>query len=133
MRAWVVVLAARGNCVSGARGTAAVNGLFRSIALLELGHALGLRHNFAGSLDRNNYPDGYFNLEKRTPLPSYLDYDDKSLGGNGDGDITGNEAQRFGRDLAAAREERLLAGSGTVSFLEYLIELERALGISGMF
>ncbi len=107
-------------------------GYFESIALHELGHALGLRHNFAGSLDRNNYPDGYFNLEKRTPLPSYLDYDDKSLGGNGDGDITGNEAQRFGRDLAAAREERLLAGSGTVmtaSVMDYASDFSDFAGL----
>ncbi|HEX7480221.1 MAG TPA: zinc-dependent metalloprotease [Polyangiales bacterium] len=87
---------------------------FEAIALHEMGHAMGLRHNFAGSLDRNQYHDAYFALATSTPLPSYLDYDDPQLGGNGDGDVTGEEAQRFGRDLRAARDERLQAGAGNV-------------------
>jgi hypothetical protein len=88
---------------------------FRGIALHEIGHVLGLRHNFAGSLDRNNYHDGYFALATQTPLPNYYEYDDPAHGGNNDGATTGAEAQRFARELTAAREERLNEGAGTVS------------------
>ncbi|HEX4355085.1 MAG TPA: zinc-dependent metalloprotease, partial [Polyangiales bacterium] len=88
---------------------------FRGIAIHEIGHVLGLRHNFAGSLDRNNYHDGYFALATRTPLPSYADYDDPAHGGNGDGVVVGDEVQRFESDIQTAREDRLNEGSGTVS------------------
>ena len=105
---------------------------FEAIALHEMGHALGLRHNFAASLDRSNYQDGYFNLATDTPLPSYLEYDDPQLGGNGDGDIAGPEAQRFAEDLRAAREERLRAGAGNVmssSVMDYPGDLSDLSGL----
>ena len=35
---------------------------FREVMLHEVGHTLGLRHNFAGSFDAFNYPDAYWAL-----------------------------------------------------------------------
>jgi len=51
--------------------------VFLSTALHEVGHALGLRHNFAGSYDPMNYPKTYWDLRTnngaKTPRPRYLD------------------------------------------------------------
>ncbi|MEY4576268.1 MAG: hypothetical protein RL701_971 [Pseudomonadota bacterium] len=97
-------------------------GYFKGVALHEIGHVLGLRHNFAGSLDRNNYHDGYFKIATTTPLPNSLDYDLKKNGGNEDGSTTGEEAERYSSDVRSAREERLQKGAGTVmtaSIMDY--------------
>lgn len=95
---------------------------FKAVTLHELGHVLGLRHNFAGSLDRNNYPDAYYALATRSPLPTFEEYDSPTLGGNGDRNVDGEEAQRFARDMRAQREQRLVDGAGTVmsaSIMDY--------------
>ncbi|MHB8873585.1 MAG: zinc-dependent metalloprotease, partial [Myxococcaceae bacterium] len=49
--------------------------VFRSTALHEVGHTVGLRHNFAGSYDPMNYPKTYWDLRlaSGTPGPRYLD------------------------------------------------------------
>ncbi len=39
---------------------------YRSVTEHELGHTLGLMHNFIGSADALNYKDGYWNLRKET-------------------------------------------------------------------
>ena len=38
--------------------------LFRATALHEIGHTVGLRHNFSGSYDSLNYQDEYWNLRR---------------------------------------------------------------------
>jgi hypothetical protein len=49
--------------------------VFRSTALHEVGHTVGLRHNFAGSYDPMNYPKTYWDLRLADgpPRPRYLD------------------------------------------------------------
>lgn len=39
---------------------------FRSVAEHEVGHTVGLRHNFQGSFDAMNFQDGYWDLRKET-------------------------------------------------------------------
>src|SRR5258706_16316351 len=50
--------------------------VFRSTAEHEVGHTLGLRHNFAGSFDAMNYPKTYWDLRTangHVPKPRYED------------------------------------------------------------
>ncbi len=105
---------------------------FQNVMAHEMGHALGLRHNFAGSLDRNNYHDAYFSIARDLPLPAYLDYDDPANGGNGDGAVTGAEAQRWADDLRSVRQQRLQRGAGnvmTASIMDYEGDLSNFSGI----
>jgi hypothetical protein len=41
--------------------------IFRGVSEHEVGHTMGLRHNFAGSTDALNYPDDYWNIRTSTP------------------------------------------------------------------
>lgn len=49
--------------------------MFLSTGLHEVGHTLGLRHNFSGSFDPMNYPKSYWDLRSAggAPAPRYLD------------------------------------------------------------
>jgi Met-zincin len=49
--------------------------IFRGVSEHELGHTMGLRHNFAGSTDALNYADDYWNI--RTTLPEAQWHDNK--------------------------------------------------------
>lgn len=104
----------------------------RGVIAHEVGHALGLEHNFAASLDRDQYPDTYFQLARDVPLPAYLDYDAAGLGGNEDGDVTREEASRWAEELRVAREERLVRGAGNVmssSVMDYHGDLSDFAGL----
>jgi hypothetical protein len=105
---------------------------FKSVMTHEVGHAMGLQHNFAGSFDRDNYPDAYFGIARALPLPSYADYDDPANGGNGDGAVTGDEATRWAGDLRKTRTERLKRGAGnvmTASVMDYEGDLSNFAGM----
>ncbi len=39
----------------------------------EVGHTIGLRHNFAASTDVFNYFDGYYDIREREPIPCTID------------------------------------------------------------
>ncbi|MCC7539564.1 MAG: zinc-dependent metalloprotease [Deltaproteobacteria bacterium] len=79
--------------------------VFRQVMLHEMGHSLGLEHNMAGSLDRDNYSATWFRLNDANPLPNFADYDADANGG-----VVGEEASNWQRDYRAAREQRSLTG-----------------------
>jgi hypothetical protein len=86
----------------------------RMVVHHELGHSVGLRHNFAGSLDRDNYGDGYFNVVMGAsteasgdlPLPQLTDYDLDD-----DGFVAGPEFDEYLAELRDARNERAQRGA----------------------
>jgi hypothetical protein len=55
--------------------------VFEAVMLHELGHTLGLRHNFAGSADALNFQDEYWELRNKTiqPVEPYVARTDFSL------------------------------------------------------
>jgi hypothetical protein len=90
----------------------------RMVAQHELGHSIGLRHNFAASLDRDNYGDGYFNVvmgdsasdADDLPLPRLDDYDLDD-----DGFVAGAEFDEYLRGLRDARNQRAASGAHNYS------------------
>ena len=79
--------------------------MLRSVQHHEVGHSVGLRHNFGASFDRNNYGDGYFYLavEDGLDLPQVDDY-------NTDDDNYIEETDQYYRDLRDTRNARAKAG-----------------------
>ncbi len=46
---------------------------YKAIAEHEVGHTVGLRHNFEGSADLFNYHDEYFDVREKEPIPCTID------------------------------------------------------------
>ncbi len=83
----------------------------RSVQHHEIGHSVGLRHNFGASLDRQQYGDGYFNVVlgengQALPLPRMQDYDLDD-----DGFVAGSEFDVFLSDLREVRDQRAARGA----------------------
>lgn len=104
---------------------------FRSMMLHEMGHSVGMRHNFAGSLDYNNYHDQYYRIDDQYPLPSQSDYD-----ADGSNTLDYEEMARFNADLTEARHQRELAGVArwrSNSIMEYMPRLANELAPLGRY
>jgi hypothetical protein len=116
----------------------------KAVMLHELGHGLGLEHNFAASYDRDHYQDGYYSLvTQRDPATGRLRYalprlDDYDCGRDGlcpgapgypgrdetegDSTLTGPELNQWVTELRRIREERTERGIGnymTSSLMDY--------------
>ena len=99
----------------------------RAVQLHEIGHSVGLRHNFGGSFDRNNYADGYFNVavDDGLMLPALDDYNTDT-----DNHIE-NTDQYYAdlRDVRNARAERGIHNYMTGSIMDYNGDLSDLAGL----
>jgi hypothetical protein len=76
----------------------------------ELGHGLGLEHNFAGTFDRDHYLPPAYSIMQAFPLPSSETFDlDR------DGALTTAETQAYYDELQRVRDERNRRGLGNYS------------------
>ena len=92
----------------------------------EVGHCVGLRHNFGSSFDRNNWYDGALNVLFDNPMPTLSEYDTPDLGGDADGSVNGEEINNYYADVRRIRNLRADSGmynytSGSV--MEYAGDL----------
>lgn len=79
--------------------------LYYETQLHELGHCLGLRHDFGASADTNNYFNEYYEIDRRFPLPDPRDFD-----GDGTNGLSSDEQVAYEDAFLAAKEIRELAG-----------------------
>lgn len=85
----------------------------------QLGHGLGLRHNFAASFDRDHYGDGWFRVAfgddatsgDELLLPRYQDFDLPGNGGDDDGFVGPGEVEAYLAELRRVRNERAARGA----------------------
>ncbi|GAB4205893.1 MAG: hypothetical protein OHK0013_22090 [Sandaracinaceae bacterium] len=104
----------------------------RAVMQHELGHGLGLEHNFAATFDRDNYFPAYYRIARENPLPQMEEFDRPANGGNGDGVVTADEAQRYYAELQRVRQLRNRAGLGNFtasSTMDYPGDLSDIMGI----
>lgn len=124
----------------------------RAVMLHEMGHGLGLEHNFAASYDRDHYHDGYYNLvtteeggERPFALPTLDEFDCGQDGlcpddagytapdeGERDTILTADESNRWAAAVREIRTNRAEAGIGntmTSSLMDYNGDLSDMSGL----
>ncbi|HEX2675945.1 MAG TPA: zinc-dependent metalloprotease, partial [Polyangiales bacterium] len=79
--------------------------LFRQTVLHEMGHCLGLRHDFGASADSANYQPRYYAVDAAHPLPSEAEFDKDGKPG-----LSATEADAYEQAYTRARSARELAG-----------------------
>ncbi len=79
--------------------------LYFETQLHELGHCLGLRHDFGASADIGNYFDEYYHINRLIPLPDPRDYDMDGTPG-----LSPDEQEAYEDAYAEAKKKRELAG-----------------------
>ena len=106
--------------------------LFYETQLHEMGHCMGMRHQFDGSADRYNYFDDYYHIDEAFPLPSPLDYDTDGTPGLGT-----DEQQAYEDAYNGIRSRRELAGIDrwmNTSVMEYTANwYERTVSQAGRY
>jgi hypothetical protein len=107
--------------------------LFRQTEVHEMGHCMGLRHDFGGSADTGNYADDYYVIDARYPLP-----DPRNPTFEHDGRPGFNAAEQLAYEAAykTARQRRELAGIdgwSNSSIMDYTANWYQRLQPSGRY
>lgn len=91
--------------------------LYRQTEIHEVGHCMGLRHDFGGSTDIGNYDPDYYLIQDVLPLPDPNDFDV-----DGDVGLSYEEQRAYETAYSTVRQNRELAGidaSMTSSIMDY--------------
>ncbi|MEM9190616.1 MAG: hypothetical protein AAGF12_15630, partial [Myxococcota bacterium] len=94
--------------------------LYWETQLHEMGHCMGLRHQFHGSSDSNQYGDDYYYINEQIPIPDARDFDLDGTPG-----LSSTEQSAFEEAYGEARSQRELAGIDrwmNSSTMEYMPE-----------
>jgi hypothetical protein len=100
----------------------------------ELGHCLGMRHQFAASADWRNYDDNYYRIAEENPWPVPLDSDTDPVGDPGHGVLDAEEERAYQDEYALVKQARDTAGiaahtaSSTMEYTADWYEDESAMG-----
>lgn len=79
--------------------------VYEGTQLHEMGHCLGLRHDFGGTADTEHYLDGYYQINERIPFPRVPDFDTDGVLG-----LSATEQQAFENAYETAVQQRARAG-----------------------
>ena len=79
--------------------------LYYQTQLHEMGHCMGLRHDFGASADTGNYDDDYYQIHEAIPYPDIRDYDRDGVEG-----FSAEEQLAWQTAYDAVKERRELAG-----------------------
>ena len=79
--------------------------LYYQTQLHEMGHCMGLRHDFGASADTGNYDDDYYLINEAIPYPDIRDYDNDGVEG-----FSPSEQLAWQEAYEAVKERRELAG-----------------------
>ncbi|HEY2733506.1 MAG TPA: zinc-dependent metalloprotease, partial [Polyangiales bacterium] len=79
--------------------------LYRQTVLHEMGHCLGLRHDFGASADSMHYRDEYYEITRRYPLPDAASFDKDGTPG-----LSRDESLAYETEYDSVRSKRELAG-----------------------
>jgi len=107
--------------------------LYRQTQVHEMGHCMGLRHDFGGSADTDNYADDYYVIDAAYPLP-----DPQSATYQRDGVVGFNTEEQlaYEDDYKETRELRELAGIdgwANSSIMDYTANWYQRLQPSGRY
>lgn len=90
---------------------------YTAVVQHEVGHTVGLRHNFAASTDVFNYFDGYYDIREKEPIPCTIDSEcEQVFGQYCDG---GYCHQRKATTCATASDCGYVLGNGAVEYYDF--------------
>ncbi len=97
--------------------------VFYNVMLHEMGHSIGMEHNFGGSIDYKNYKECYWDIAEDHPWPAPDAFDPNPAGTFGS--LSFDDTLRWSRDVKLVDEARDNAGINkcqSTSIMDYSLD-----------